>query len=242
MGRIVPLAKVGKRLKNSLPLLTENMIIIHKNNLKAFTLVESSIVIIVIALLITGVMGGRELYNISKLNSFAEQIRQLAVATNAFITKYNSYPGDMKDATEYWPDEVKNGDGNELIIYTDLETFNAFLMLKKSGIYDQTSNEDFNYDGVAYPGVQLPQCAGFPNCMLALAIAGGVVNTNETRKPTKNAIITSGPTTDYLPGFNNRALSDEQGELIDKKIDDGNLETGILRLYGNAGNIFYIIQ
>jgi prepilin-type N-terminal cleavage/methylation domain-containing protein len=218
------------------------MKITHKNHLKAFTLVELSIVIIVIALLISGVVGGRELYNVSKLNSLAGQMRQMAVATNAFITKYNSYPGDMKDATEYWPDEVKNGDGNDLIIYTDLETFNAFLMLKKSEIYDQTSNEDFNYDGAAQPGVQLPQCEGLSSCMLALAIAGGGVNANGTRKPIKNSIITSGATTNYFPGFNNRVLTDEQGEFIDKKIDDGNLETGILRLYGNAGNIFYIIQ
>lgn len=60
----------------------------------AFSLIELSIVLIIIGLLIAGVTGGASLIKSSELRSAMGEARGYAVATNAFYTQYNALPGD----------------------------------------------------------------------------------------------------------------------------------------------------
>jgi len=60
-----------------------------------FTLIEMSMVIVVIALLVAGIMLGRELINASAVRSQITQIEQFYAATNSFKMKYNALPGDI---------------------------------------------------------------------------------------------------------------------------------------------------
>lgn len=61
----------------------------------AFSLIELSIVLIVIGLLIAGITGGASLIKSSELRSVMGEARGYAVATNAFYTQYNNLPGDF---------------------------------------------------------------------------------------------------------------------------------------------------
>jgi prepilin-type N-terminal cleavage/methylation domain-containing protein len=60
----------------------------------AFSLIELSIVLIIIGLLIAGITGGASLIKSSELRSIMGEARGYAVSVNSFFTQYDQYPGD----------------------------------------------------------------------------------------------------------------------------------------------------
>lgn len=64
----------------------------------AFSLIELSIVLIIIGLLIAGITGGASLIKSSELRSIMGEARGYAVAVNSFFTQYDQYPGDASVA------------------------------------------------------------------------------------------------------------------------------------------------
>lgn len=60
----------------------------------AFSLIELSIVLIIIGLLIAGVTGGASLIKSSELRAAISEARGYAVAVNGFFAQYNALPGD----------------------------------------------------------------------------------------------------------------------------------------------------
>ncbi len=92
---------------------------------KGFTLLELSIVLVIIGLIVGGVTAGADLIRSAELNSVPNDINKYEVALNVFKLKYNAIPGDMKNATSYWGVDTSgcpngkgsgtcngNGDGN----------------------------------------------------------------------------------------------------------------------------------
>jgi len=68
-----------------------------------FTLVELSIVLVIIGLIIGGVLVGRELINAATVRAQISQIEKYQTAVNTFRGKYGYLPGDIPDpiATQY---------------------------------------------------------------------------------------------------------------------------------------------
>ncbi|MFT7087254.1 MAG: prepilin-type N-terminal cleavage/methylation domain-containing protein [Rickettsiales bacterium] len=64
------------------------------NNKKAFSLIELSIVLIIIGLLIAGVTGGASLIKNASLRSVGTEARGYQTAVNGFFDRYTAYPGD----------------------------------------------------------------------------------------------------------------------------------------------------
>ena len=64
----------------------------------AFSLIELSIVLIIIGLLIAGVTGGASLIKSSELRSVMGEARGYSVAVNAFYTQFDGLPGDFSTA------------------------------------------------------------------------------------------------------------------------------------------------
>jgi len=61
---------------------------------KGFTLVELSIVLVIIGLLIGGILVAQSMIDSVKAQSFIRQIGQINIAASNFKTKYNYLPGD----------------------------------------------------------------------------------------------------------------------------------------------------
>ncbi|HEU5047570.1 MAG TPA: prepilin-type N-terminal cleavage/methylation domain-containing protein [Rickettsiales bacterium] len=72
----------------------------HKH--AGFTLIELSIVLVIIGLVVGGILAGSDLIRTAELNTIITQKTKYSVAFNTFRTKYNALPGDMSNATQYW--------------------------------------------------------------------------------------------------------------------------------------------
>lgn len=67
-----------------------------------FTLVELSVVLVILALLAGGIRGGQSLIRAAQLRNVSVEYAQWKTAIGAFQTRYAALPGDMPNATEYW--------------------------------------------------------------------------------------------------------------------------------------------
>lgn len=67
-----------------------------------FTLIEISIVITIIALIVGGILIGKNLIRAAELRSVMSDIERIQNATSNFRQKYNAIPGDMPTAERYW--------------------------------------------------------------------------------------------------------------------------------------------
>lgn len=64
-----------------------------------FTLIELSIVLVIIGLIIGGVLVGKDLIHAAELRTIISDKEKYITAVNTFRTKYGELPGDMRQAT-----------------------------------------------------------------------------------------------------------------------------------------------
>ncbi len=72
------------------------------NRERAFSLVELSIVLVILGLLAGGVLSGQALIRAADTRSVIADAQRYATALNSFRDKYFSMPGDMSNATQFW--------------------------------------------------------------------------------------------------------------------------------------------
>lgn len=80
----------------------------NKQSQSGFTLVELSIVLVIIGLIISSVLVGQDLVRSAELRSTMTQLEGFNSAIGTFRGKYNGLPGDVTGATSFG----FNGDGN----------------------------------------------------------------------------------------------------------------------------------
>ena len=76
-----------------------------------FTLIELSIVIVIIGLIIGGIFAGRDLITAAKVRRQLTEWEQLQAAVNTFKLSYNCFPGDCATASPFGFVYDGNGDG-----------------------------------------------------------------------------------------------------------------------------------
>ena len=88
-----------------------------------FTLIELSIVLLIIGLIVGGVLVGRDLIKAAEIAQPWRRSNQYQTASNAFKLKYNCLAGDCSAATTYLSGTT-NGDGNGRIgwVWTSAES------------------------------------------------------------------------------------------------------------------------
>src|SRR5262249_3826116 len=68
---------------------------------KGFTLIELSIVLVIIGLIVGGVLVGQDMILSAQIRNAIKQVEQFNTATEAFKSKYNCLPGNCANATDY---------------------------------------------------------------------------------------------------------------------------------------------
>lgn len=76
---------------------------------RAFSLVELSIVLVILGLLTGGILAGQSLIRAAELRSVSSDYARYAAATQAFRDKYFALPGDITNATAFWTSAGGNG-------------------------------------------------------------------------------------------------------------------------------------
>lgn len=67
-----------------------------------FSLVELSIVLVILGLLTGGILAGQSLIRAAELRSVSTEQSRWVTAANSFRDKYFALPGDFRDATKFW--------------------------------------------------------------------------------------------------------------------------------------------
>lgn len=90
-----------------------------------FTLIELSIVLVLIGLIIGGVLKGQELIRSTRLKMTIAQWDAVKAATTSFQDKYGALPGDYLEATTFIPNVSGVGNGNGTIGAGAISTYAA---------------------------------------------------------------------------------------------------------------------
>jgi prepilin-type N-terminal cleavage/methylation domain-containing protein len=69
---------------------------------RAFSLIELSIVLVILGLLTGGILAGKSLIEAAQTKKIAGDVQKYATAVYAFRERYFQYPGDMNNATQFW--------------------------------------------------------------------------------------------------------------------------------------------
>lgn len=97
---------------------------------KGFTLIELSIVLIIIGLVIGGVMVGKTLIKSAEVSRAIGDLDKINAAVNSFKIKYNCLPGDCTNSTSLFDSTVAgNGNGNGLIEWASESTYATYSLL-----------------------------------------------------------------------------------------------------------------
>ncbi|MDR3180198.1 MAG: prepilin-type N-terminal cleavage/methylation domain-containing protein [Holosporaceae bacterium] len=172
-----------------------------KNNFAGFSLIEVAIAIVIIGLITSFTLKGRELIHTAKLRSVIEQINSIRIAVQAFTEKYGSLPGDLANANDMIGPSVENGRGDGVIASGD-DAQRFWKHLEASDI------------------IHLEISNGHPTSKIGGSYS---ISTNVAGYP-GTWIILSGGTTDNkrFSGI----ISQEDAYFIDKNSDTGDPSTG----------------
>lgn len=215
------------------------MKLLNKSFQSAFTLVELSMVLVIMTLLVAAVTSGKALLKASYLRTLITQIHNIENITAAFIEQYDAIPGDMSNASSTFgvsqcPASPCNGNGSGIIEWdlTDnrnKEVYNYFKHLYLAGLVDT------KYDGMNAPIVRYGNANMTPRYVDGTAMSGMFFRAGHIMEIGK--VGGSGPSNGANLANRNNYIAIEVYNL-DIKIDDGVGNTG--GVYGINGNGQYI--
>ena len=73
-----------------------------KKAVSAFSLVELSIVLVILGLLTGGILAGQSLIRAAQLRAVSTEYSRYVASINSFRDKYFGWPGDLRNATAFW--------------------------------------------------------------------------------------------------------------------------------------------
>jgi len=179
-----------------------------------FTLIEMSIVLVIIGLVIGGALAGKAMIETAKFRELTTDAVQMQTRINTYIDKFGFYPGDHPEAASFWP-ATDNGDGDGMVDYN--ERHDVWQQMALSGILEGSYTG--NGSGGARIGINQPP-APPPNSGYGLRW---------------HANVFGRPGTFLEIGGQHATGYDVLGEPIftpielfgmDKKFDDGDPQTG----------------
>lgn len=225
-----------------------------------FTLVEMAVVLVVLGLMVSGVMIGKNLVRAAELRAVVGETSQFVSAINQFSTKYKYLPGDFPKAETLWGSDAGcpstpanaspktatcNGDGEGHIESDALnfdadyiqETFRAWQHLANAGmnggIYTGTQGPNDPLDteiGINVPGSKLTGGGYMLYYAGTLTGAGDFFDGDYGHAMLFGAARDSAPTSDPI-------MNPSEALSLDMKMDDGAPASGqLLTFKSTSGN------
>jgi len=221
----------------------------------AFSLIELSIVLIIIGLLIAGITGGASLIKSSELRSIMGEARGYAVSVNSFFTQYDQYPGDANINVGTSSITAATGDRDNKIEFVNdattlmAEGIDAWFDLKDIGAIDLALT-DLTTVTLASPIALVPvndipgskiKGAGWVFDYNIISLQNVVVLTGTTSAYASGGTSTMvNAATPYTNNGSTEIISAPDSLSIDSKIDDGKANTGNVRSVNQSATVDYI--
>lgn len=222
---------------------------------RGFTLIELSIVLVVIGLIVGGVLVGQDLIRAAQVRAQMSQIEKYNTAVNTFRGKYDALPGDMNAATAtrfgFTPRGANagQGDGNGVIEGYNGSTNVGFAEGGgETGLFwvDLTSANGLNVNliegsfsmATANPPASTVTAASINLYLPSAKIGGGnfvYVGSGSGHNAFGISIATSIDTSGTLTS--SPGMTVQQAYGIDKKMDDGLPMSGIVIAAYVSGNV-----
>lgn len=221
---------------------------------QGFTLVELSIVIIIIGFLIAGIAAGTSLIKQAELNSVVRDFQSYQTAYNNFLGRYSKAPGDFNGAVAIWTQTnirtttSGNGDGNGIIDTVD-ESWMAWKHLSLANMISSgiavvpASAAVAPTIGTNVPASKVTGAGYMMVQGLSTLVDSGTALTGDANfwddGRTNAVFLAAGPdASGFLLGG---AVKAEDAFNIDKKLDDGQIsgstftgaKTGSVRAVGS---------
>lgn len=220
----------------------------------AFTLIELSVVLVVIGLLVGGIMGGQYLVRQAEIQGTITDLTKYKSAYVQFRETYGMKPGDLTDAQDYWGADTNctttftatdrvlkkttcNGDGDNLI--EAYENFRAWQHMADAdlidGAYTGVPGSGGAYHAVPDQNVPAGRLSGSAYYMDTY---GPITNGADTvynllAKATDGLYFGTQTATNWPTG---PVFTPRQQYQIDSKIDDGKPTTGNMFAFKSGTN------
>jgi len=215
----------------------------------AFSLVELSIVLVILGLLTGGILAGQSLIRAAELRSITADYNRYVSAIRTFRDKYMALPGDMTNAQSFWgvahatpatcvttsstTSATCNGDGDGTIDEStgSNEPFRYWQHLANAGLIEGT------YTGVTGSGTNYSATYGTNTPAGKISSSGwmayyygtvAVTSTQVFEGNYDNVLVYGGTNTS---SFGGNVANPSEMWGIDTKIDDGKPGIGGLRTY-----------
>lgn len=192
---------------------------------QGFTLLELSIVLVIIGLIVAGIVAGQSLVRQAQLRSVLSDAEGVKSSVNSFQLQYSGLPGDITNGSSYWAACGCDGNGDKSItgkVSTGFEQYEAWWELAQAGIYPGSftpGTTDVATIGTSIPGAKLASTG----IMLIAPGAGNSASGNYARFAGE---VSSAAATASV-------LTAPEADALDAKADDGAANTGAVR--GNDG-------
>ena len=238
-------------------LMLKHKMLKHKKtipNTSGFSLVELSIVLVILGLLAGGILSAQSLIRASQTRSLVTEYNRYSSAMLIFQDKYFAIPGDMSNAQSFWGvahatpgtcvttvgtgTQTCNGDGNGQIYWTwsSAELFRVWQHLANAGLIEGSYTGVQGTAGGAHHvlGVNAPRSrvANSGWGMRWQGFYAGDVNFLAADYGHVMEFGGVGPAEDDFP--NNETLTAGEAWNVDMKLDDGKPHTGVLINFKNA--------
>ncbi len=172
---------------------------------KGFSLIEVAIAMLVISLVATFSLKGKELIRTARLRAVIEQVETFKIAANCFMEKYGALPGDLQNAKELIDESLENGNGSgEILSKEDAKRF--WSHLSKSGLISAEMVNGYPISKIGGYFSVSSKISGRPGTWLVLS------------KGTANNQTFSG------------VMTTENAHYIDKTIDSGSPTEGDVQI------------
>lgn len=226
------------------------------STLRGFSLIELSIVLVIIALMVAAIIGGRSLMRQSDLQSVVRDVVAIKGGLNAFRAQYEAMPGDFSRASSYWGIwdttlETGVGDGNGNNHWEEWRCSEGVLAwhhMQKAGVLPG------NYSSQVSDGITIGRQA-FPGPLTGTGYALCWHHPFNLVATDAFNYIMYGKLDRNREYFSDGALYAQEAQSIDKKMDDGlagqgsiyalrgdDQSTGCTNVGWNAGRPTYVLS
>lgn len=215
-----------------------------------FTLVELSIVLVIIGLIISSVLVGQDLVRSAELRSTITQLEGFNSAVGTFRGKYNGLPGDLRGANRFG----FVGDGNEDGVLTAANTALGLAAVENVFFWNHLGSSGAALIAGSYNGVAIET----DNASTAIQVAAnlpaakagnywGVFGGHPTVTAEVAASTAEAGTNFYILGVTGSTTISEyttaatltslEAQNVDSKVDDGRPSTGTVRARGASATL-----